>query len=169
MTRALKLACVLALQEYPELNSSVLNENEIVLWDDLHIGIAVALDAGLVVPKLEHADQLTLNQLAQQRRYVVEKAREGKQVTLAPGRFTISNMGMFNVDNFIAIINPPETAILAVSSIEKKPVAIDESQIGLRDMMNITLSIDHRVTDGVTAARFVNIIKSLLEEPEKLN
>jgi pyruvate dehydrogenase E2 component (dihydrolipoamide acetyltransferase) len=166
ITDLITRACVLALQEYPALNSSVLSENEIVLWEDLHIGIAVALDEGLVVPILEHADQLTLNQIAQQRRYIVEKAREGKQATLATGRFTISNLGMFNVDNFVAIINPPETAILAVSSIEKKPVAIDGDEIGLRDMMNITLSIDHRVTDGVTAARFVNSVKSLLEEPE---
>lgn len=161
-------ACVLSLEEIPQLNSSVVDEKNIALWNDINIGIAVGLDSGIVVPVLENADKLSLQQIAQQTRHLVSMIKDGKQASLAPGRFTISNMGMFNVDNFIAIINHPETAILAVSSTEKKVVAIDSGLIGIRDMMKITLSIDHRVADGIVASRFINKVKFHLENPKSL-
>jgi pyruvate dehydrogenase E2 component (dihydrolipoamide acetyltransferase) len=161
-------ACALCLEEFPQLNSSVLDEENIVHWDDINIGIAVGLDTGLVVPVLENADRLKLPQIGRETRHLVEMARAGKQVSLAPGRFTISNMGMFHVDNFIAIINYPETAILAIASIEKRVVALDGGSIGLRDMMTITLSVDHQVVDGIIASRFINKVKFHLENPKSL-
>ncbi len=85
-----------------------------------------------------------------------------------PSRFTISNLGMYQVETFTAVINPPESAILAVSSIHKKPVVVDGDKIAIRDMMNLTLSMDHRVGDGVMAAEFINDVKKALEFPESL-
>lgn len=161
-------ACALSLEEFPQLNSSVVDEENIVFWDHINIGIAVGLDSGIVVPVLENADKLSLQQIAQRTRNLISMIKEGKQASLAPGRFTISNMGMFHVDNFIAIINHPETAILAVSSTEKKVVALDGGLIGIRDMMKITLSVDHRVADGVLASRFINKVKFHLENPKSL-
>jgi len=161
-------ACVLAFQEHPELNSSVLDEERIVLWEDLNIGLAVAIDSELIVPVMEEIDQQSLEGIARERRRLVGKAKEGKQPSLAPARFTISNLGMFHVDQFLAIINPPETAILAVSSIEKRPSTIDDETVVLRDMVNLSLSVDHRVADGVVACRFLNAIKTSLEDPARL-
>lgn len=161
-------ACTLCLEEFPQVNSSVLDEETLILWDDINIGIAVGLESGLVVPVLENAHKLALPQIAQQSRHLVSMSREGKQVSLAPGRFTISNMGMFQVDNFMAIINHPETAILAVSSTQKKVVVLDGDMIGIRDMMTMTLSIDHRAGDGLLASRFVNKVKFHLENPKSL-
>ncbi len=168
LTDLVARACVLAFKEHPELNSSVLDEDRIVLWEDLNIGLAVAVDSDLVVPVMAQVEELSLIEIARARRHLIEKAKEGKQASLAPARFTISNMGMFNVDNFLAIINPPETAILAVSSVTKRPVALGEGQVGMRDMLNLSLSIDHRVADGVLACRFLNAIKAALENPETL-
>jgi len=161
-------ACALCLEEFPQVNSSVLDEETLILWDDINIGIAVGLESGLVVPVLENANKLTLPQIAKQSRHLISMIREGKQASLAPGRYTISNMGMFHVDNFLAIINHPETAILAVSSTQKKVVVLDGDLIGIRDMMAITLSIDHRAGDGLLASRFVNKVKFHLENPESL-
>ena len=100
-------ACALCLEEFPQVNSSVLDEETLILWDDINIGIAVGLESGLVVPVLENANKLTLPQIAKQSRHLISMIREGKQASLAPGRYTISNMGMFHVDNFLAIINHP--------------------------------------------------------------
>jgi pyruvate dehydrogenase E2 component (dihydrolipoamide acetyltransferase) len=168
VTDLITRASVLALREFPQLNSSILDEDHLVLWEDINIGIAVALEEGLVVPVLENADRLSLPQIALQSRRLERLAKEGKQSSLAQGRFTISNLGMFNVDNFIAIINPPEAAILAVGSIEKQVIPTENGDIGVRDRMNMTLSIDHRIGDGVLAARFLNKVKALLEDPECL-
>ena len=161
-------ACALALEEFPQMNSSVLDEENVVLWNDINIGIAVGLDSGLVVPVLEKADKLSLPQIAEKSRRLVSMIRDGKQASLAQGRFTVSNMGMLHVKNFVAIINHPETAILAISSTEKKVVVLDGGNFGVRDRMNMTLSIDHRAADGVTAARFVNKVKFHMENPQSL-
>ena len=168
VTDLITRACAIALKEFPLLNSSVLDEDNLILWDDINIGIAVALDEGLVVPVLEKADRLSIHQIAQQSHRLVRLAREGKQSSLTPGRFTISNLGMFNVDNFIAIINAPEAAILAVASIEKRVVPLGENDIGIREMMSMSLSIDHRIVDGVVGARFLNKVRFLLENPDSL-
>ena len=161
-------ACALALEEFPQVNSSVLDEENVVLWSDINIGVAVGLDSGLVVPVLEKADKLSLPEIAQKSRHLVSMIKDGKQASLAPGRFTVSNMGMLHVENFVAIINHPETAILATSSTEKKVVVLDGGLFGIRDRMNMTLSIDHRAADGITAARFINKIKFHLENPKSL-
>jgi len=163
-------ACALTLTEYPEVNSSVIDENTLMMWEDVNIGIATALDEGLVVPVLEHADWLSLAQVPRQTRRLFSLAKEGKQASLAPSRFTVSNLGMFNVESFTAIINPPEAAILAVASIEKRvmPPAGEHLGVRLRDMMSVTISLDHRVGDGVLAAKFVNRVRELLETPQLL-
>jgi pyruvate dehydrogenase E2 component (dihydrolipoamide acetyltransferase) len=95
-------------------------------------------------------------------------AKAGRQANLEPACFTVSNLGMLNVENFIAIINPPETAILAVGSIQKRPVVGEGGELVIRDMLTMTLSIDHRAVDGALAARFINTIKDRLENPQSL-
>jgi len=168
LTDLITRACVLGLREFPQLNSTVKDEGNLILWDDINVGIAAATDAGLVVPVVEGADALSLAELAKRTRQVVAAAREGRQISVAPARFTISNMGMHGVDNFIAIINPPEAAILSVSSVKPTVVPAEDGSIQVRDIMNATLSMDHRVGDGVLAARFLNFVRALLEEPAKL-
>ena len=159
-------ACALALQKHTEVNASYIDEDTITFWGDINIGVAVAAPLGLVVPVINDADKLELKEIASQTKQIVEKARQGKQDLSKPSRFTISNLGMYSVEAFTAVINPPETAILAVASIRKLPVVVDDDKIAIRDMMNLTLSMDHRVGDGVLAAEFINEIKSNLENPK---
>jgi pyruvate dehydrogenase E2 component (dihydrolipoamide acetyltransferase) len=133
----------------------------------VHLGIAVSLEQGLVVPVIRNADDLTIAELNAKAKELAEKARGGK---LAPDEmtgstFTISNMGMLDVENFTAIINTGEAAILAVSSTMKKAVVRDD-KIVVRSMMKITLSSDHRIVDGAMAAKFANAIKQKLEDIE---
>jgi pyruvate dehydrogenase E2 component (dihydrolipoamide acetyltransferase) len=133
----------------------------------VHLGVAVSLEQGLVVPVVRNADELTLAELNARSKELADKARTGK---LAPDEmtgstFTISNMGMLDVENFTAIINPGESAILAVSSTLKKPVVRDDKVV-VRSIMKMTLSSDHRIIDGAMAARFVNAVKQKLEDPE---
>lgn len=160
-------AAALALEEFYQVNCMLQDEN-IIYLNDINIGIAVALDEGLIVPVLSGADRLSLKEIAQKTGEIVSLAKAGKQASLAPGGFTITNMGMFSVENFVAIINPPESAILSVGSIEKKVVVGDDSTLRIRDMMGMTLSVDHRVVDGALAAQFVNKIKYHLQNPKTL-
>ena len=161
-------ACALALQKYPEVNASYIDEDTITIWGDINIGVAVAAPQGLLVPVIENADKLDLKEIALRSKQITEKARVGKQDFSKPSRFTVSNLGMYHVESFTAVINPPESAILAVSSIRKQPVVIDADKLTIRDMMNLTLSMDHRVGDGVLAAELLNEIKKSLEDPESL-
>jgi pyruvate dehydrogenase E2 component (dihydrolipoamide acetyltransferase) len=161
-------ACVLALQKFPDVNATFTDEDTITLWGDINIGVAVAAPQGLLVPVIEDADKLNLKEIALRSRQIAEKARSGKQDISKPSRFTVSNLGMHHVESFTAVINPPESAILAVSSIRKQPVVIDADKLAIRDMMNLTLSMDHRIGDGVLAAEFVNEIKRFLEDPQTL-
>ncbi len=157
-------ASVLALKEFPAVNSAT--DGKAVRWHSrVHLGIAVNLDQGLVVPVIRGADEMTLAELGARAKALIDKARAGG---LAPDEmsgstFSISNMGMLDVENFTAIINPGESAILAVSSTINRPVASGDD-IVLRPIMKMTLSSDHRLIDGATAARFVNSIKSKLED-----
>lgn len=159
-------AVILSLKEFPELNSST--DGRTIHWSSrVHLGLAVSLEQGLVVPVIRNADELTLAELSARARELAAKARDGK---LAPDEmtgstFTISNMGMLNVENFTAIINPGEAAILAVASTMKQPVVHDD-KIVIRQMMKMTLSSDHRLVDGALAARFINAIKAKLEDIE---
>jgi len=157
-------AAVLALKEFPAVNSAT--DGRSVRWRSrVHLGVAVTLDQGLVVPVIRDADEMTMAELSARSKQLVEMARAGR---LAPDEmsgstFSISNMGMLDVENFTAIINPGESAILAVSSTIATPVARDGA-IVVRPIMKMTLSSDHRLIDGATAARFVNSIKNKLED-----
>ncbi len=164
------MAASKALRKYPEINSSLVGD-KIVTYESTNIGVAVAGDNGLIVPVVKNVQDKTISRVAAESRDLISRAKIGR---LSPseytgGTFSISNLGMFGIDNFTAIINPPESAILAVGSVKKTPVVITndegEDEIAIRPMMNITLSVDHRIIDGLLAAQFVGYLKSLLEDP----
>lgn len=159
-------ACARALKEYPVLNAKFTDQG-IDFFADIHIGMAVALEDGLVVPVIRNADRLSLTELAQQSRELAGRAQHKKLVPsdYEDGTFTVSNLGMLGVDNFIAIINPPQSAILAAGRVAPRVVA-DPIGISVRSMMTVTLSADHRVADGAVAARFLRRLKDLLEKAE---
>jgi pyruvate dehydrogenase E2 component (dihydrolipoamide acetyltransferase) len=161
-------ACALALAQMPEINRAVHGEEALVQRKDINIGIATALDEGLVVPVLENALDIPLRDMGNKTRELTDAVRRGKQPSLAQAGLTISNLGMFGVESFQAIINPPEAAILAVGMIEMRVAAVDDHTIAIRPIMTLTLSVDHRVVDGVRAAKFIGCIKRMLEEPEAL-
>jgi pyruvate dehydrogenase E2 component (dihydrolipoamide acetyltransferase) len=166
VTDFISQAVVLTLTEFPEANSST--DGKTTRWNSrVHLGVAVSLEQGLVVPVIRNADELTLGELNTRAKELADKARAGK---LAPDEmsgstFTISNMGMLDVENFTAIINTGEAAILAVSSTIRKPVVRDD-KIVIRSIMKITLSSDHRIIDGALAAKFANAVKQKLENLE---
>jgi len=160
-------AAALALEEFYHVNSVVENDHIIIL-KDINIGLAVSLDEGLVVPVIAQAEKLSLKEISRETKRVIGLVKSGKQASLTPGTFTISNMGMMGVENFIAIINPPESAILAIGSTEKKVIVSETNDLCIRDAMKMTLSIDHRVTDGVTSSKFLNKIKYHLQHPKTL-
>jgi pyruvate dehydrogenase E2 component (dihydrolipoamide acetyltransferase) len=160
-------AAAVALGEFPQVNCKI-DEDNIVYLADINIGVAVGLDDGLVVPVLPEVDTLSLKGIAQKTKELVDLAKAGKQASLTAGTFTISNMGMLNVDNFVAIINPPETAILAVGSVRKNIMVTTDNSFQIRDTMSMTLSADHRAIDGVLGSQFVNKIKYCLENPQTL-
>ena len=161
-------AAGIALRSFPAVNAS-LEGGEVVEYADVNVGFAVALDDGLVVPVVASADQKSVFDIAAATRYLGEKAR-GKG--LGPedygyGTFTISNLGMFGVDQFTAIINPPEAAILAVGRVKDTPVVVD-GKVEIKAMMSITLSSDHRLIDGAVAGRFLSHLREILEQPLEL-
>ena len=155
-----------ALPIFPEVNSTT--DGRAVRWNArVHLGMAVNVEGGLVVPVIRDADGLSLAEIHERAAEIAERARQGKLKPdeMAGSTFTISNMGMLDVENFTAIINPGESAILAVSSIRPRPVARD-GQVVVRDQMKVTLSADHRILDGASAARFANALKAKLEDIE---
>ncbi len=156
-------ASACALKEFPQVNSSF-TEQGILQHADINVGVAVALDEGLVVPVIRNADQLNLLELAKQSRSLADKAQNKKLFPLdyEGGTFTVSNLGMLGVDSFIAIINPPQCAILAVGRVAPR-VVTDGDGIEIKSMMTATLSADHRVVDGASAARFLQQVKKHLE------
>lgn len=164
-TAIVALATVRTLTAHPFINAS-LNGEEIILWDDVHLGIATSLDDSLIVPVVRQAQRVNLEQLVVELGDLVDRARS-KRLTpseMTGSTFTISNLGMFEIESFTAIINPPESAILAVGKIVKIPVDVD-GEIVLRPMMNLNLSVDHRVIDGAAGARFLADLKRVLENP----
>ena len=151
-----------------------LKDDQIVYYKSINIGTAVAGSNGLVVPVIKNVQNKTLTDVAAESRDLVARGREGR---LAPaeyseGTFSISNLGMFGIGNFTAVINAPEAAILSVSSVRKTPVVVTdengEDVIAIRPMMNIQLSVDHRLIDGLLASQFVEYMKDLLEHPVKI-
>lgn len=155
-----------ALKDYPSINSSFC-EQGIQLHPDINIGVAVALDEGLVVPVIRNADKLNLLELAKRSRALADKAQNKKLLPLdyEGGTFTVSNLGMLGVESFIAIINPPQCAILAVGRVAPR-VVTDGDGIEIKSIMTATLSADHRIVDGASAARFLRQIKQFLESGE---
>jgi pyruvate dehydrogenase E2 component (dihydrolipoamide acetyltransferase) len=157
-------AAALALEEFPMVNST--SDGESIRWRSrIHLGLAVALEQGLVVPVIRDANVLTLAEIHARAQELTAKARAGQltPAEMTGSTFTISNLGMMDVESFTAIINPGESAILAVSSSTKQPV-VKNDQLVIRSLMKMTLSSDHRLIDGALAARFVNSIRKSLEE-----
>lgn len=159
-----------ALARHPYVNASLIEE-EIYLWNDVNVGVAIAIDDGLIVPVIHQADRLTVGVINDQLIDLTTKARSG-QLSLENvhgGTFTLSNLGMFGIQQFRAIINPPESAVLAVGQVRRKPVVVDaEDNVEVRPVMSLTLSADHRVIDGVAAARFLSDITKAIETPDLL-
>ena len=158
-------ACAVALARHPLVNAAY-TDGKIRLYRRVDVGIAVALEDGLITPVVRRCEQKTLRQISQEAAELAERARARK---LKPeeytgATFTVSNLGMFDVEEFSAIINPPEAAILAVGSIVQKPVVVDGA-VAVRRRMRLTLSCDHRVLDGATGARFLRDLKTTLEKP----
>jgi len=157
-------AVALSLVEYPEVNSTT--DGLTASWNShVNLGIAVSIESGLVVPVVPDADEMPLDEFHAVARELADKARSGKITPedMSGGTFTISNMGMLGVESFGAIINPGESAILAVASAMPMAVVNEDREVVARDMMKITLSADHRLVDGAMSAAFVNAVKAKLE------
>ncbi len=158
-------AAAMALREFPNLNAS-LEGGEIVRHGHIHIGVAVALDDGLMTVVAKDVDSKPIRQLSSELRNLVARARDGKvrQGDIEGSTFTVSNLGMFQVDHFIAIINPPEAAILAVGSVRDEAVVVNGQVVPGR-RLQVTLSADHRLTDGAEAARWLQVFRQYVENP----
>jgi pyruvate dehydrogenase E2 component (dihydrolipoamide acetyltransferase) len=158
-----------SLLKFPEVNS-VYQDDKVYTPQGAHVGIAVALDDGLIVPVVRDADTLPLRKVASVARELIQKARQKKlqPSEYSGGSFTVSNLGAFDVENFLAIIDPAQGAILAVATVVKKPVVLADDTIAVRQRMNVTLSADHRVIDGATGAKFLQELKRLLQNPLSL-
>lgn len=158
-------ATSMALKKVPEANSSW-HDDAILIYNNIDIAMAVAIDGGLITPIIRNADQKSVQTISIETKQLVKKAREGK---LAPeefqgGSFSISNLGMYGIDNFSAIINPPQSCILAVARAVEKPI-VEHGQIKIAHMMNVTLSSDHRSVDGAVGAEFLKALRHYIENP----
>lgn len=158
-------AVALALQQYPDINASF-RGNQVEIKHRINIGIAVAMPHGLIVPVLHDADRKTLRQIAAESRALAQRARDGRPQPqdFQGGTFTVSNLGMYDVDQFTAVINQPESAILAVGAIKKRPLVVGDELV-VAETVRLTLSSDHRVIYGADAAEFLRELKRLLEQP----
>ncbi len=163
-------ASAVALGVVPEVNATWTPEGTVRRYAQANVGVAVGIDEGLIIPVIRDCQEKTLRQISAEAKLLIGKARNG-QLTPAEysgGTFSVSNLGMMGVDEFIAIINAPEAAILAIGGIVREPVVKENDAIVIRSRMKITLSSDHRLLDGVLAARFVGEVKKLLEAPYSL-
>jgi pyruvate dehydrogenase E2 component (dihydrolipoamide acetyltransferase) len=158
-------ACAVALKKYPYINST-LKDQTIILQGRINIGVAVSLTEGLIVPVVRDADKKTIAEISKEVKELAGKAKEGKLMPdeYKGGTFTVSNLGMFDVTQFTAIINQPESAILAVGAIKDTFVPVDGQPV-VKPIMKVTLSCDHRVIDGAVGAQFLRFLKSMLENP----
>ncbi len=154
-----------AIEKYPMINAAVV-EDEIRVYKSIDIGVAVAVEDGLVVPAIKNVNRKTIEEISEERKSIVEKAREGKlsKEDTEGARFVISNLGMYGVDNFQPIINPPGVAIMGVGKIEKKAVVIND-KIEIKTVMNISFSFDHRIIDGSYGGLFYSYFKEIVENP----
>lgn len=159
-------ACAKAIREFPAFRCRIEND-EMVEFSDVNIGIAVGMDEGLVVPVILGADTLSIKELAAETRRLAQSAKTGKIENMGKGVFTITNLGMFGIEQFTAIVNPPEAAILAVGAM-RETVVVQDGAMWAGKVMTVTLSADHRVVDGLPAAKFMARLKELLESPAQL-
>lgn len=162
-------ACARALADMPEANASF-GDKEVIRYGQINIGVAAAVEEGLLVPTIKNVERLSLREIGEQSRSLVKKARDGKLLPdeMQGSTFSVSNMGMLNVDNFFAIINQPNAAIVAIASAKKVVVANEDEELEVRTRMNITGSFDHRVLDGALGAKFMNIVRDYLQNPTRL-
>ena len=163
-------ATALALREHPVINSGFNSvNNTLIRFKTIDIAVAVSVEAGLITPIIRHADYKNLGQLSQEVKVLASRAREGKlsREEYVGGSFSISNLGMYGISEFSAIINPPQAAILAIGGIEDRPI-IKDQQIVPGKMLRLTLSADHRVIDGADAAKFLKTVQKYLENPSLL-
>jgi pyruvate dehydrogenase E2 component (dihydrolipoamide acetyltransferase) len=161
--------CATALRNYPKINASI-TEDSMILHDKINIGVAVALDDGLIVPVVSNADRKGLKAITKETKDLINKARTN---TLSPDEmsgatFTISNLGSYDIDGFTPVINLPEAAILGVGRIVKKPIVNENDEIVPASMMVLSMSFDHRVVDGAQAAEFLKALKGYLEDPDNM-
>jgi pyruvate dehydrogenase E2 component (dihydrolipoamide acetyltransferase) len=158
-------AVAMALRQHPACNAWW-QDDHIRYWNEVHVSMAVAVDEGLITPVIRHADQKTLREIARESRDLAGRARERrlKPDEYTGGTFSVSNLGMLDIEEFTAIINPPEAGILAVGRIGERPVA-HEGAVAVRRRMRLTMSCDHRVIDGATGAQFLKTLKGMLENP----
>jgi pyruvate dehydrogenase E2 component (dihydrolipoamide acetyltransferase) len=165
VTDLLTKACASALRRHPDVNVSF-TEEALLRHPSANVGIAVAAPQGLVVPVVKSAERLSLAEIAAVRAELVDRARNQKLRAddMEGGTFTISNLGMFGVDQFVAVLNPPQAAILAVGATQDRPVAGDGGVV-VRPTLTLTLTVDHRAVDGAPAAQFLQTVKAMLEEP----
>ncbi|MGN7618904.1 MAG: pyruvate dehydrogenase complex dihydrolipoamide acetyltransferase [Ehrlichia sp.] len=158
-------AAAMSIKKFPEMNVSW-SDNRVVVFSSIDISVAVSLDDGLITPIVSNADKKSLLNISNEVKALVSKAKHGK---LKPeefqgGSFTVSNLGMFGIKEFSAIVNPPQSCIMAVGCSEERVVVVN-NQMCISNIMTVTLSVDHRVIDGVLAAKFLNCFKSYLEKP----
>jgi pyruvate dehydrogenase E2 component (dihydrolipoamide acetyltransferase) len=161
-------ACAVALRMHPEVNASWADDG-ILRHRRINIGIAVSLEDGLIVPVIVDADRKSLSEIGTEARELAERARAGKlkPQEFSGGTFTVSNLGMFGIDQFTAVINPPEAAILAVGAARDDPVLRDGQLVNV-PRLTVTLTVDHRVLDGASGAAFVRDLTAILEEPLRI-
>lgn len=171
LTAFIVRAVALAINEVPIVNSQFTPEKILVI-KDINIGVAASLEKGLIVPVIHNADQLNVTQISATLNDLASRARENKLTpdNLINGTFTISNLGMFGIDRFTAIINPPQSAILAVGAIKQQMVPFEGDEFGFakKKILTFTLSADHRVMDGAQAANFLQALRDFLQQPERL-
>ncbi len=158
-------AVAIALTKHRACNAWF-QEDHIRYWNEVHIGMAVAVEDGLITPVIRDADRKTLTEIGIEARELAQRARNRrlKPEEYTGASFSVSNLGMFDIDQFTAVINPPEAGIIAVGSIVAKPVA-EGSQVVVRRRLRLTMSCDHRVIDGATGAQFLKTLKQMLENP----
>jgi pyruvate dehydrogenase E2 component (dihydrolipoyllysine-residue acetyltransferase) len=162
-------ASAIALREHPRVNGAY-RDGKFELYERVNVGVAVAAQDALVVPTVFDADRKSLGQIARDARAVAEKVRD-KTVTppeLSGATFTVSNLGMYGIEQFVAIINPPQAAILTVGALAKRPAVDDSGRIVARDQMTLSLVCDHRILYGAEGAQFLARVKELLEQPLSL-
>ncbi len=158
-------AVAMALRQHPACNAWW-QDDHIRYWNEVHVSMAVAVEEGLITPVIRHADTKTLRQIAAESQDLAARARDRrlKPEEYTGGTFSVSNLGMLDIDEFTAVINPPEAGILAVGRIAEKPVA-HEGAVAIRRRLRLTMSCDHRVIDGATGAQFLKTLKTMLENP----